>query len=264
MKKVISILFAGLFLISLCSCNGEISDTNADLSPQSTETSANNQSAVETSAQNTTSETEAAVTAGSTEELNEIIAADISDTVAALEADYKKLEDEITTYDTYIDNTDKAEAFYTKVNEENKNLCIRLQEYAASYAEKILASDISNDDKYGEMDDLYDNIYDDGGDSVYDGIYDGVLEDMYDLFYDGVLDDGYDEVSYKEWSKARSQEYDWWSDTRSDVYEQWSDFRSDVYEFWSDIRDELWDNDVDKAEEVISDYKEDIAKLKDK
>lgn len=85
---------------------------------------------------------------------------------------------------------------------------------------------------------------------------------MYDTFYNGILDDAYDDAPYDEWSDARSDEYDWWSDTRSDVYDEWSDFRSDVYDFWSDMRSELWDDDIEKAENKLKDFKEDIEKQK--
>ncbi len=66
---------------------------------------------------------------------------------------------------------------------------------------------------------------------------------------------------YSEWSDARSDEYEWWSDTRSNVYEDWSDMRSDIYEFQSDLRGELWSDDIDKAQEKIEDFREDIEKL---
>ncbi len=277
MKKVISIFILGAIILSLPSCKGESANNNSV--SESTNFTENSQPTEEPMVQETVAETKTPVTsetsvqenstgtsslvkAGSIEELNTVIENDISNTVAILTSEYEQLETEINTYDMYIENTNKVETFYNMINDENKNLCIRMQEYAVSYAEKILSSNISIDDKYDEFDELYDNIYDEGGDNIYDEIYDGLLDDMYDLFYDGVLDDGYDEAPYKEWSKASSQEYDWWSETSSDVYDQWSDFQSDVYDFWSDIRSELWDNDIDKAKEVLTDYKADVNKLR--
>lgn len=279
MKKVISIFILGAIILSLPSCKGESANNNS--MPESTNFNASSQPtegfvlqetvaetktsmSSEASVQKNSTETSSSVAAGSIEEINTVIENDISNTVAILTSEYEQLETEINTYDMYIQNTNKVETFYNMINDENKDLCIRMQEYAVIYAEKILSSNISIDDKYDEFDELYDNIYDEGGDNIYNEIYDGLLDDMYDLFYDGVLDDGYDEAPYKEWSKASSQEYDWWSETSSDVYDQWSDFQSDVYDFWSDIRDELWNNNVDKAEEVLSDYKDDVAKLRAK
>ena len=172
---------------------------------------------------------------------------------------------EIDTYEMYLESTDKVEAFYKKVYDDTKNLCIRMREYSINYAEAIMASDKSNDDKYKDFEGLYDCIYDDAGDDIYDEIYDGILDDIYDDFYDGILDDAYDNgAPYDEWSDARSNEYDWWSDARSDVYDEWSDFRSDVYDFWSDMRSELWDDDIERAEEKIVDFQEDVEKLKHK
>ena len=129
-----------------------------------------------------------------------------------------------------------------------------MREYSINYAEAIMASDKSNDDKYKDFEKLYDCIYDDAGNDIYDEIYDGILDDIYDDFYDGILDDAYD----------NGAPYDEWSDARSDVYDEWSDFRSDVYDFWSDMRSELWDDDIERAEEKIADFRKDIEKIKSK
>lgn len=76
---------------------------------------------------------------------------------------------------------------------------------------------------------------------------------MYDAFYDGVFDEAYDTVPYSELSKKRSQEYKWLSGTRSDVYE-----------FYCDFRGELWGDDIEKAENKLVKFREDIDKLKKK
>lgn len=199
------------------------------------------------------------------EELNEVVSTDVENTVSAIESEYEKLVTEIDTYEKYLENTDKVESFYKQVYEDTKNLCIRMREHSINYAEKIMASDKSNDDKYKDFEELYDCIYDDAGEDIYDEIYDGILDDIYDDFYNGILHDAYDNnISYDEWSNVCSNEYDWWSDTHSDVYDEWSDFRSDVYDFWSDMRSELWDDDIERAREKIIDFQEDIEKLKNK
>lgn len=198
-------------------------------------------------------------------ELDETVSTDVDSTISAMKAKYEKIIADINTYEKYLENTDKVEAFYRQICEDTKQLCIRMREYSINYAKAIMASEKPNDDKYKDFEKLYDCIYDDAGDDIYDEIYDGILDDVYDDFYDGILDDAYDNgAPYDEWSDARSDEYDWWSDAHSDVYDEWSDFRSDVYDFWSDMRSELWDDDVDRAEGKIVDFQEDIEKLKNK
>lgn len=197
------------------------------------------------------------------EELNEAVSTDVENTVSAIKSEYENLVTEIDTYEKYLDNTDKVKAFYKQVCEDTKNLCIRMREYSVNYAERIMASDQSNEEKYEDFEELYDCIYDDAGDDIYDEIYEGILKDVFDAFYGGILEDAYDQdVSYEEWSDALSNEYDWWSDACSDVYDEWSDCLSDVYDFWSDVTGELWNDDAERVEEKISDFREDVEKLK--
>ena len=85
---------------------------------------------------------------------------------------------------------------------------------------------------------------------------------MYDIFYDELLDDAYDSVPYEKWFDARTNEYEWWADARSDCYEIWFDTRSDIYEFWFDLRSATYEKDADEVEDIIDDFKEDIAELK--
>ena len=59
-----------------------------------------------------------------------------------------------------------------------------------------------------------------------------------------------------------SDEYDRWSDSSSEVYDVWSDCGSDIYDFWSDVKGEIWDDDLEKAQKKIENFKEDIDKLK--
>jgi len=198
-----------------------------------------------------------------TDKILEQASAEAENTISALSAEYDALTSEITTFASYQKNAEKVEAFYIKMVDTTKLLCIAMREYSLRYAEAIMASNMSNDDKYEELDELYDCIYDDAGDDIYDEIYDGILDDIYDAFYDGILDDAYDTVSYKEWWGARSNEYDNWSDTRSDIYDEWSDMRSDVYDFWSDMRSELWKDDVERANKRIENFRADIEKMKD-
>ena len=199
----------------------------------------------------------------SIEELNEFVLKDVEVCIAAINEKFGQLTAEIDTYDKYIQNKDLVEAFYTGVYQDTKNICIRMREYCLKYVEIILESDKTDDEKYDELEEMYDVVYDEAGDEIYDGYYDGVLDEIYDVFYDEILDEAYDEIEYGEWLDVRSEEYELWLDTRSDVYEEWLDFRSDSYEFWLDVRSEFWNKDIEKAKEKVQDFQEDINKLKE-
>ena len=244
MKRLISVLLVFVLSICLTACSG--SGTNVTTTEQDS----------------TGTSTEKYVRVNSIEELEELVDKDVTGVITALEEEYNKLTGEITTYDQYVENGDKVEAFYSKVNEETKKLCIRLREYSINYAELVVSSNMTNDEKEAAVEDIYDCIYDEAGDAVYDGIYDGVLDDMYDYFYDGIISDGYDYAPYKEWSDVLSEEYDMWSDTLSDVYDTWSDALSDIYGFWSDVSRAMWDNDIEEIKTEIEKFKEDIKELK--
>lgn len=251
MKKTMSVLLAIAIMLSLSACKENL-QTEENNSSQSQSPNNNNISSdnfVDTSAT-------------TIEELESIIAKDIENTVNTLNSDWETLLAKVTTYDDYVKNAEKIEQFYEKINEQSENACIRLQEYAVKYAEMIMASNMSNDDKYDAFDDLNDCIYDDAADDLNDGIYDGLLKDMQDALYEEVLDDSEKAPSYSDWYEIRSNEYENWYDTRSDVYENWYDTRSDIYEFFSDMRGKLWSDDIEKANKTLSDYKEDVEKLK--
>ncbi|MCI7767841.1 MAG: septation ring formation regulator EzrA [Oscillospiraceae bacterium] len=212
-----------------------------------------------------TTEKQIEVGAGGIEELNLIVEQDIADTIDALSSDYEQLTKEIDTYEKYLNNIDAIELFYSKAETVNEELCIKMYEYSLSYAELIVNSDRSFDDKYNDFEQMYDAVYEDGGDDIYDGIYDGILDDMYDDFYDGIVKDGArDQFNGSDRYNVRSDEYQRWSDTRSEVYSFWSDFRSDVYGFWSDMRSEMWSEDTERAEKKIEKFKKKIEKLKNR
>ena len=264
MKKKLLIPLFCLCLIFMISCG-----QNKTVSNDADNVTLHSQAEDATDSKNTTESKDSMddETAKQTDfkDLNETVSTDVDSTISAMKAKYEKIITDIDTYEKYLENTDKVEVFYRQICDDTKQLCIRMREYSINYAKAIMESDKSNDDKYKDFEKLYDCIYDDAGDDIYDEIYDGILDDIYDDFYDGILDDAYDNgAPYDEWSGARSHEYDWWSDARSDVYDEWSDFRSDVYDFWSDMRSELWDDDVERAEEKIVDFQEDIEKLKSK
>lgn len=203
------------------------------------------------------------ITASSLEELNGLVEQDLDNRIVALSEEYEKIKTEIDTYEKYLVNMESIETFYENTYLQTRDICIRMREYCLDYARFIINMEGGRDEKYDSLEELYDIVYDEGGEKIYDEIYDGILDEIYDMFYDGILDEAYDTAEYEEWSDARSDEYEEWSDARGDVYEEWSDARSDIYEFWSDMRGEMWDADFEKAEEVIQEFQDDIIELKE-
>lgn len=263
LNRLFALLCATAMLLSFTACDSKKNDE--DKSSGNATSTATEKETSESKTDAPKEEESKAPSANTDGDLDDIVIKDVEDTVAALNTEYEGLKAEIDTYSKYLSNADKMKDFYAKIQGTNYSLCVRMYEYSLDYAESIVNSDMSNDEKYDELEELYDSIYDDAGNEIYDGIYDGILEDMYDDFYDGLLDDAYDNEEYSEyseWSNARSDEYEWWSDTRSNLYEDWSDMRSDIYEFQSDLKSELWSDDIDKALEKIEDFREDVEKLK--
>ena len=258
MKKIYVLILAMVMVVSLTAC-GEKTVTEEN-TPSEVEESVEEEIIVEEDTESVSEQNELQVE--ELDEFEEYVAADVEEVIDTLWEELDEMSAKIDSYEAYKDNVDMIETFYVETLEHIRLLCIQLREYSLSYAKEIMALDKLTDEKYDDMEMIYDCIYGDAGDDIYDEIYDGVMEEMYDIFYDGILDDAYDTVDYSEWADARSNEYEWWSDTRSDVYEEWSDFRSDVYEFWSDMRSELWSDDVERAEKAMADFEEDIEKLK--
>ncbi len=249
MKKFAAYILAAGVILTLTACGG--TGSNGTGGQGGTKSAANTDTAM-------------TVPISSSDELEETVNKDVEDTIAGLNKEYQQYKKEISSYEKYVENTDKVEAFYKKIYDTNYELCLRMREYSLNYAQKVVSSDISYDEKYDELEAIYDYVYDDAGDDIYDEIYKGIMDDIYDDYYSGIVKDGYDVAPYKEWSDTLSQEYDWWSDTMSDVYETWSDYHSEVYEFCSDVRSEVYANDMEQANKKIADFKEDIEELKEK
>ena len=196
------------------------------------------------------------------EELKEKVKNDIDDTITKLNNDFESLKKEINTYGKYSKNKDKIQEFYINISNTQNQLNIRLREYSLSYTQSIVNSNLSSDEKYEKLEDLYDIIYEDAADDIYEKIDNGVLKNMFDTYYDGILEDAYDKVSYEKWYHITSKEYDMWSDTSSDIYDNWSDLKSDIDKLYTDISDEIWEEDVERANEKLQNFKEDINTLK--
>lgn len=266
MKKKIIALFLALTLILFATACGTQTTTdpntatNTSTEREDVTTDMQNESSPEADA--STENSEDAIEPGTLEALEVDVMKDVENSVSTLKSEMETLVTEIDSFDKYVENADRMEAFYTKVCNDSSLLGICLMEHAVTYAEFIMNSDNDFDDKYDDLDELYDVVYEDAGDEFYDGIYDGILEDMYDIFYDELLDDAYDTVPYDKWLDARTNEYEWWLDARSDCYEIWLDTRSDIYEFWLDLRSAAFEKDADEITEIIDDFKEDINDLK--
>ncbi len=98
--------------------------------------------------------------------LNNLVAEDVKNSISDLKQKYENLKSEINTYEKYLVNTDKIESFYFEIRETNSSLCYRLYKYSLDYADLIIGSDKTCDEKYDDLDELYDNIYDKAGDKI--------------------------------------------------------------------------------------------------
>lgn len=197
------------------------------------------------------------------EELSEVAEKDVEDTLEALNVQYEDLIAKTGTFDAYRENIDAVQAYYDLVEQETRDLGIRLRQYAADYAANVLASERTPGQMYDDLEVIYDDLYDGAGDDLYDGVYDDLFGNLYDAFYSGVVKDGYDIIGYGEWSEISSAEYDRYSDAQSEVYELISDARSDIYEFGSDVRSDVFGDKVEKAEKELAKFQEKIDKLKE-
>lgn len=263
-KKIVVVFMAILMALSVVACGEARSQEDdsrvTEVNDNSSSDSENNNEQEDETKDGSSVEQ---ITASSLDELSGLVEQDLDNRIAALGEEYEKIKTEIDSYDKYLANRESIKTFYENTYLETRDICIRMREYCLDYARFIMNMEGGKDEKYDSLEELYDIVYDEGGEKVYDEIYDGVLDEIYDVFYDGVLDEAYDNAEYEEWSDARSDEYEFWSDTRGDVYEEWSDARSDIYEFWSDMRGEMWDADFEKAEEVIQEFQDDIIELKE-
>lgn len=198
------------------------------------------------------------------EELKANSKADIENLTTRLENEWKILSGETKSFDSYKKNQEKISNYYDEIVKDSEEFSIRVREYALKYGEIIVNSDKSFDDKYDELEGIYDDIYDGVAEDLYNNIYNGLLEDMYDYYYDGILSDAYDNVSYDDYSDISSTEYKNYSNAQSDVYKAYYKCRSDVYQFYSKLQRKIFSKDLDKAKEIIQDFSKDIEKLKTK
>lgn len=207
-KKFIALLLALTLVLSATACGAQsATDTSTPNDTSTEQTDSSNESSddqtEETADTNVSAEqAKNTVEPGTLEALEADVMKDIENSISALQSEMDTLVAEITTFDKYVENVDRMEAFYTKACTDSLLLEICLMEHAVTYAEFIMNSDNDFDDKYDDLDELYDVVYENAGDEFYDGIYDGILEDMYDIFYDELLDAAYDSAPYEKWLDA--------------------------------------------------------------
>lgn len=173
---------------------------------------------------------------------------DFSDTSKKILDEQQKMFSEVgETYESYLENIDKVQAWYDLAVNETKALGERAVAYGREYYQAVVDNVDVTDDRAWEKatEDFYDAIYDDAFGDYYDAVYDDAFDDAYDQYYDGIISDAYDVTPYDEWSDVSSDAYDAYSEALSDVYEAYSDALSDVYDDYSDVRSAFYNNDFD-------------------
>lgn len=206
---------------------------------------------------------EAAAAATYTGDFDDAVAAAVDETLSVLTANYDALMADVDTFDAYLENTEAIDAFYEEIVEATDALCLTLREYSLQYAKEIIAD---NGDDFGDMsddlDEIYEEVYDDAKSDIYDDVYYGIIDDLYEAFYNGVVDDGYDSLEYSEWEAISNAAYDSWQAASNKVYDIVSDFDDDIYDFYYDLDDKVWDENIDKINAILDDFAFDIEVLK--
>ena len=229
MKRTLAILVSAGIALSLAACGGKAPQTNG---------------ASETQAAGTESQT----AANPLESVISKAQADFSDTAQKLLDEQQKMFGEVgDTYEGYLQNIDKVQAWYDLAVDETEQLGARAVEYGREYYQAVVDNVDVTDDRDVERatEDFYDAIYEDAYEDYYDAIYEDAFDNSYDTFYDGVLQDAYDTTPYDEWFDVHSDAYEALSDARSDVYDAISDGRSDIYSDYTDVRSAFYNNDFD-------------------
>lgn len=227
-RALIFVVSAGIAL-SLAACGGEAPQANGTSETQ----------AAEAESQNAANPLESVIAKAQS---------DFSDTAQKLLDEQQKMFGEVgDTYEGYLQNVDKVQAWYDLAVEETRQLGARAVEYGREYYQAVVDNVDVTDDRDVERatEDFYDAVYEDAYEDYYDAIYEDAFDNSYDTFYDGVLQDAYDTTPYDEWSDVHSDAYEALSDARSDVYDAISDGRSDVYSDYTDVRSAFYNNDFD-------------------
>lgn len=181
--------------------------------------------------------------------------------VEYLNEEWESIKEDVTSYDSFVNNEDKIEGFYEDILAKHSELCTIGYKTALAYAEAINESEKDSSEKYDMSKDIDNDIYDDLFDDINDAIYEDLFDDINDYFYDGILKDS-DEagVDYSDWYDTKSDEYSRWYDTKSDVYSEWYDSKSDIYDFYYDLAGEFYSDDQERVDKVIDKFQARIEK----
>ena len=257
-KRFVAFLLAITFFVTACGSG------TSNESSKTSETANESSSQVDTSQASESAPVNLNIQAGTIEELEKEIETELANSIDALNKKWETLSAEINTYELYCSEVDKVTAFYDEIITDTKQMCIMLCEYSAAYAQMVLDSDMSKDDKYDAIKGINDCIYEDACDEINDEIYDGLLDDINDYYYDGIIDDAQKDQEYKDWYDVSSKEYSQWYDTSSDVYSLYYDTASDIYSFYYNMSGEIYSGDFDRAQKVMDKFKKKIEKMKSK
>ena len=121
---------------------------------------------------------------------------DVNNLTKTLDEKWKTISKEVNTFDGYKNNKEKISNYYDEIAANCDSFSIKIREYALKYGEIIINSDKSFDDKYDELEKIYDDIYSDITEELYDEVYSDLLEDMYDYYYDG----GWANPDFSHWN----------------------------------------------------------------
>lgn len=174
--------------------------------------------------------------------------ADFSDTAQKILDEEQKMFAEVgDTYEEYVQNVDKVQAWYDSAVDQTEQLGERAVEYGREYYQAVVDNVDVTDDRDVEkaIEEFYDTIYEDAYDDYYDAVYKDAFDDAYDAFYDGAIEDARDTVPYDEWLDVRSDAYESWLNANSDVYKAILDYQSDIFTDYLDVQNAFYNNDFD-------------------
>lgn len=194
------------------------------------------------------------VKADTLEELEVLAEEDAESTVALLEEDFDSLQEDVDTYEKYLEG-DAVEDFYGEVCDETEQFCIRQYHYALKGAELVVAEDVPFKEKCDLLEETYESAYEGPAEDFEQDVCYGLLEDARDYFYYGLIEDAQDSQEHSDWQKVRSDEYDALSGVESNLRSMMTDTYAEILAFYSDVATALLSGDDVQAEEKIEDFR---------
>lgn len=169
----------------------------------------------------------------SLDEIIEAINTDIAATTSAINEDYSKVVEKITSYEEYEDGTKTIDDYFENIYKESDTLFEKIYQNSVAYFKMALDTCGDNDSLEKAFDKYYDKIYDDAYEDYYDDVYDDMFDKYYDDIYDEIFDDAYDKYPHKEVMDARSECYKQYLEARSNIYKRYLGSRSKCYAMYS-------------------------------